>query len=583
MALAQSAPPSRILDFGFTPTARTQIVLWIEKPDGTFLKTVGLTQAVGLRGIGNRPGATQMNSGFRWPYGRREGVLPVWAHRRAAAPGAAQFKRVIFQNRASEGDASRTSDDSTAETYFCLSFNGATTQRDALDAVSCASAFSSDKGRYIVQADVDKGYAEPSVEGATGMMRPLDLVSLYPPRRDAVSCHDSGCSDTADVGTYAAHVRSVMPEIDSVTMATPPPEMQQSLLFTVPDDWANGDYVAFIEVNVEGDYNTMFSPQTYPTPLLPDGTWDVWAMTYGYPYRGQPSVVYEVPFTLGASQTYGVAEPAGYGDVDGFGPSGGNLNPFTGAGVAITDDPTNTPGSGADRLRLTSASPYRFQVTVRDSSQCDAENPPGAPVGVAAMPVADEKHSHQWGTLRFTVPQSDGPIAHYEVRYSTSPITTDDQSSFDQALPAVAAMIETQALMVPTTMGPGAEVKVDFGGMDPLTHYWVAVRATDVCNVSGPYAVSDLITTRVNFTQLKGCFIATAAYGSAMEPEVGSLRTARDALRPRSVLFAAATDLYYRSSPAAAAVLAESDVARAVVRKLLGPVVELATAAAGGK
>src|SRR5262249_51397941 len=111
MALAQDAPPvARTLEFKFTPTARTQIALWIEKPDGTpegFLKTIRLTQAVALRGIGNRPGASQMNSGFRWPYGRREGVLPVWAHRRLRAPGATQFKRVIFQDRVSEGLASQ--------------------------------------------------------------------------------------------------------------------------------------------------------------------------------------------------------------------------------------------------------------------------------------------------------------------------------------------------------------------------------------------------------------------------------------------------------------------------------------------
>lgn len=82
LAWAQSLVPSRTIEFKFTPTARTQVALWIEKPDGTFLKTVRLTQAVSYRGIGNRPGAAQMNSGFRWPYGRREGVLPIWAHRR---------------------------------------------------------------------------------------------------------------------------------------------------------------------------------------------------------------------------------------------------------------------------------------------------------------------------------------------------------------------------------------------------------------------------------------------------------------------------------------------------------------------
>jgi hypothetical protein len=96
----------RIVEVHFTPTARAQIAIWVETADGTFLRTLRLTEATARRGIGNRPGALQMNSGFHWPYGRREGVLPVWAHRRVAAQEP--FPRVIFQNRASEGYASRT-------------------------------------------------------------------------------------------------------------------------------------------------------------------------------------------------------------------------------------------------------------------------------------------------------------------------------------------------------------------------------------------------------------------------------------------------------------------------------------------
>ena len=78
----------RTIELRFTPTKHAQIAVWIEAMDGTFMSTVGLTQAVSVRGIGNRPGADQMNSGYHWPYGRREGVLPIWAHRRAEAPGA---------------------------------------------------------------------------------------------------------------------------------------------------------------------------------------------------------------------------------------------------------------------------------------------------------------------------------------------------------------------------------------------------------------------------------------------------------------------------------------------------------------
>src|SRR6187551_61887 len=146
-ALEGQAFASRAIALNFAATERAQIAIWIEKADGTFMGTVGLTRAVGVRGIGNRPGATQMNSGYHWPYGRREGVLPIWAHRRAAAPGAGQFPRIIFQNRP-EGYASRTCEDSTLDTYFCLAFTG-NANKDGLDAISCASPFMSDKGRVL--------------------------------------------------------------------------------------------------------------------------------------------------------------------------------------------------------------------------------------------------------------------------------------------------------------------------------------------------------------------------------------------------------------------------------------------------
>ena len=154
------AADERAIIFDFTPTERAQIAIWIEEADGTFLGTVGLTQAVSLRGIGNRPGAAQMNSGYHWPYGRREGVLPVWAHRRAAAPGAMQFPRIIFQHRP-EGYASRTCEDSTRDSYFCLSFTKESTLREGLDAISCASVFNSDKGRFGGGDD----YSEPAAVG----------------------------------------------------------------------------------------------------------------------------------------------------------------------------------------------------------------------------------------------------------------------------------------------------------------------------------------------------------------------------------------------------------------------------------
>jgi hypothetical protein len=132
-ASAANAADERAIVFNFTPTERAQIAIWVESADGTFLSTVGLTQAVSVRGIGNRPGASQMNSGLplavRSPRGRAADLGEPPRH----APGAVPFPRVVFQHRP-EGYASRTCEDSTRDSYFCLSFTAESTRREGLDA-----------------------------------------------------------------------------------------------------------------------------------------------------------------------------------------------------------------------------------------------------------------------------------------------------------------------------------------------------------------------------------------------------------------------------------------------------------------
>ncbi len=602
------AAGERALVFHFSPTARAQIAIWVEKPDGTFLATVGLTQAVSVRGIGNRPGATQMNSGYHWPYGRREGVLPIWAHRRAAAPGAGQFPRIIFQNRP-EGYASRTCEDSTPDTYFCLAFTG-NANKDGLDAISCASPFMSDKGRVLTVQDVKAGYAEPTLVAGDSVMRALPLISLYPPRRDFVpSCTPDadpvcrtgvirGCLDFTDVAGYGGVVtgypgydamsgatpqkglgyadaaRAAMPDIDAVTMATPPADVAQAVMYSVPEDWPAGDYVAWLEINTEGDYNGIFNADVYKTPDV--GPWDGWAIDTGYPYRGQPSVVFSVPFLLAASGMATAVDPTGYGSVDGVGSDAATMHAMDGS---ITDDPAVSPGSGVDRLRFPPGASYRLQVEVRDEDFCQNQSLPGLPAELVAEPVADSKHSHQWARLRYNVPPSGLPIAKYEVRYSAATISADDPASFLRGLPALAASDAMEALMVPVSGAAGSAIDVDFGGLAPSTHYWIAVRAVDVCNRAGPHAVAEITTTAINYTKLSGpCFIATAAWGSALAPTVAGMRRARDQLLAEVPLFAVAADLYGRSGPAAAGVLKRSDTARVLARQLLGPLATTAEA-----
>jgi hypothetical protein len=79
-------------------------------------------------------------------------------------------------------------------------------------------------------------------------------------------------------------------------------------------------------------------------------------------------------------------------------------------------------------------------------------------------------------------------------------------------------------------------------------------------------------TPATPFKQVEGCFVATAAWGSALASQVEALRRARDHARSGSALAAVAIDLYYRSGPPVAAALRRSDTARAAVRMLLSPV-----------
>jgi hypothetical protein len=601
---AQPGRADREVVFELHPVARAQIAIWVESADGARFRTVLLTQATGRRGIGNRPGAMQMNSGFRWPYGRREGVLPVWGHRRTAA-GEAAFPRVVFNGRQWEGQASVSGGEppNTPDPFFCLQWDPERSRRDALDAVSCASVFNSNKGRYLLAEDVSAGYAEPFEDlDGRAFMRPLSVDSIYPPRRDLPPCVEP-CRNHADVSTFVAEAVLAMPEIDAVSAATLDARLQRVQL-TLPGEWPNGDYVAFVEVNVEGDYNEHWNDEMMPTPRAPVGTWDGWAQSFGYPYRGQPSVVYRVPFTVtGAGTREGAVTPWGYGDIHGL---TGEVTPMDGT---ISDDPTATPGSGADRLQaLTSGS--RFSVVVRPSAVCDQPDPPPEctqecgptspcpedfvcgpsfmcvgwcdvpmlPNGVAAFVVeehAHEKHSHEWAHLSFTVPSSARPIAHYEVRVSTMPIT--DAESFMRGAPANAATIESVELAVPTDGAVGDVVAVDLGGLEPITHYWIAIRPVDECNDAGPIAVGELDTTAIHFTTVTPCFVATAAWGTPMADEVGVLRRFRDRHLMTSAPGRALVDAYYAVGPTLAEAIRPHPALRAVVRAALAPVVELAS------
>jgi uncharacterized repeat protein (TIGR01451 family) len=94
---------------------------------------------------------------------------------------------------------------------------------------------------------------------------------------------------------------------------------------------------------------------------------------------------------------------------------------------------------------------------------------------------------------------------------------------------------------------------------------------------SGPVPVFDDCDLNIDFGKGAGvaCFIATAAYGSPLEPHVQALREFRDQQLQRFALGRAFIAFYYRHSPPIAELIAAHDSLRFLARAILTPVVLL--------
>ena len=82
--------------------------------------------------------------------------------------------------------------------------------------------------------------------------------------------------------------------------------------------------------------------------------------------------------------------------------------------------------------------------------------------------------------------------------------------------------------------------------------------------------------TKTASPQKSGCFIATAAYGSAFAPEVVVFRCFRDEILLTSTLGSLFVDVYYLVSPPLASLISRADILKKATRHLaLIPILRL--------
>ena len=495
----------------FVPAESMQIVAWLEDEAGAYQETLYITQKTGRFGMGNRPGRRDFNtgsaSGDTFPYGRRDQTFPVWAHRHGES-----FPLLVFQN-GDENNLSHPFGHSSPEVPppYCRPIQPTEVE---FDTGSCASETYTDKGVF-------------APDGAT---------SKYPPRSDlAPHIHDSAS---------VAQFREMNP-FDTISRATPVGGVPLTITWAAPQSYGFGNYVLYVEASKTYDFNDTYNPTTYPAPtMIP------WA-DYGKPWRGQPSIVYRVPFSIAMTETRATTtDYVGYGDPTG---QTGTLNP---PDATIT---TDTPGSGASRMQLVADGNEMYRVRVRTRPEYDSTAP--APVDATTM----TKVGSTSATIEFIASGDDGmegTVAGYEIRVRAGSQMT--AANFGDSMSLSTAVVPAAA---------GSTQIVELTGLLPETEYYVGIVPYDNCFNRGELTVKKFTTQFREVPAVDWCFVATAAYGSTMANDVAMLRRFRDTLLAQTVFGELAKQTYYTFSPAVAGVVGQSELLRASARAVLVPII----------
>jgi hypothetical protein len=422
-----------------------------------------------------------------------------------------EFPEIAFRN-ADEDNLSHPFNESSRETHYCRPLEPT---EPSWDALSCPS-----------QAFTDKG----TIAGVTA-------TSKYPPRNDV----EKSNTDDPSVEMYA-----VLNPFDAVSQATPRPGTVATFSYAVPEDLPFGSYVMFVEVSREFDMNSTYNATTFPAPT------GISFGDYGEPYRGQPSVLYKVDVVIDAAgvTTSSTLEYVGYADPTGL---TGTVRP---PDSTIT---SNIVGSGALRLGLVSIDGNVFRVRATSRPQFDFV----APVAPGQAQVISATANS--ATLGWVAPGDDaaeGKAKKYEIRFRVGEAI--DATNFESSTvigaspkPAIAGTVQT--LVIP--------------GLLPETDYSVGIRAIDDCRNASEVAVVTFTTPDRASGDVDSCFVATAAYGSALAGDVDMLRRFRDVVMRKTVFGELAVEAYYTIGPAISGLIGESDLLRATARGALEPIV----------
>ncbi len=538
--VAAAEEDTSVVAFHYKPVPDLQIAIWIEDADGNFIRDVFITQATGKLGIGNRPGIWNFLSSWRFPYGPRTNVLPVWGHHRGVT-----YPKIVFHDpkegyQDSLGWHESTSSD---ENYFCRPLT-ADENEVILDVMSCPSptSFHSDKGMFV--------------EGET---------SVYPPRNDLLEVDPE--RDHLDVGSFAD-----LNDLDAVTGATPSGTSPTFEAITLArDDVGEGPLVAWIEVSLEHDENSSwdFDRET-------DHYVDTKLAGYGIEWLGQPSVVYRVEFLPGEAGYTVTDSFYGYGSFEG---DSGEISPPD-ATISVSG------GSGADRLQRFSHDGREGRFGIEASGWSPTDGGGGGGSGGCATeplpPVIDlhaSPRTFDQVELKFEMPAgipSDIELHRLNVYYYVGEQAMDE-FSLDAALVQEFTICEDADDQECDIHIEGGHASLAVDQLWGDYSYQFAVVYEDRCSFESQPAMTEATTPLQKFQTIDSfCVIATAAWGASWYDEVAALRSLRDRVLKPSRLGSAFIGAYYSYGPSVAWWLSKNTYARGVTRVLLSPLASAA-------